>query len=92
MASPVVQRPTVKTRPRPRPAVTYLSFDNSHQLRQSRLDRVRQMEEKQAKQSLRTYKQLVRALNTALAQTKTTKKSSKVNSKRTPKGQVSKSS
>lgn len=81
MAMPVTRRPTVESRPRP--SVTYIGFDNSQQLRQYRLERARQVEAMRQRQQTRTYKQLVRALSSALDQTKTTTKSSSAKSQKT---------
>jgi 3-phenylpropionate/cinnamic acid dioxygenase small subunit len=75
MASPVTRRPTVESRPRP--STTYISFDNSSQLKDFRLDRTRRAAEKRQSQQARTYKQLVRALSSVLeTQMKTTTKKS----------------
>jgi hypothetical protein len=88
MASPVMRRPDDESRPRqmdashPRQMTVYLSFDNSDRLRDYRLGRERQVEARRQRQQARTYRQLVRALNSALAtQTRTTKTSSSAKSK-----------
>jgi len=65
------RRPT--TQKHPRPSVTYLGFDNSQQLEALRLERAHQHAIKRQTQQVKTYKQLVRALSSALGtQTKTT--------------------
>jgi hypothetical protein len=72
MASPVLRRPKVDTKPSP--LLSYLDFDNSDHLRAVRLDRMRQVENIHRRQETRQYKQLVRALTAAIGQTGQAKK------------------
>ena len=67
--------------------VAYLGTDNSAELHKFRVDRERALNAIREKQQIRTYKQLVRALNSALGQTKTKTKraSSSVKSRTTTK-------